>query len=356
LVITCPHCSAKYKVRPESIGDRGKNIRCKKCQQAMRINPDGSISKLKLKSPPNLNQPTESEHEGHAAQTVQISADQLQKALGKRMDPDEFSLDIPRPQAPSKSPSIPQRPTEPQHPQLTDFNPFEGSADSDEFPVFTPDQKKSLNQDPSATQQMTLPNPTSLAPPEDAEIDLPLSAKQQPEDLDASFSNSGEFGFQFLDEPSLPSPPPHKESSPAPQPSQGKDLPFSLDFQGSDEPLDVRTQAMPTLQSAEEFPGLDRTVEVPETDQDEAPRFFDAFIEGQNYPGVPLETIHRWIIEGRLLEKDQVSLAGKEAFQDAVLIPQLREQFESAFPERHIKKKEKPAKTGFFSRWFRRKS
>jgi predicted Zn finger-like uncharacterized protein len=45
MIITCPNCGARYKVRDDLISEKGKRVKCKKCTAVFRVNKEGQ-SKL----------------------------------------------------------------------------------------------------------------------------------------------------------------------------------------------------------------------------------------------------------------------------------------------------------------------
>lgn len=54
MIITCPHCAARYKVRDDLITEKGKRFKCKKCTAVFRANQQGEST---LEKAPETAQP-----------------------------------------------------------------------------------------------------------------------------------------------------------------------------------------------------------------------------------------------------------------------------------------------------------
>ncbi len=75
MILTCPGCSARYRVKEELIPPAGKKVKCKKCAVIFRAFPDGRCERLKsdAPSPPVVLPP-----QPVATATVRVDAEKIQ--------------------------------------------------------------------------------------------------------------------------------------------------------------------------------------------------------------------------------------------------------------------------------------
>ncbi|MBL4721762.1 MAG: zinc-ribbon domain-containing protein, partial [Alphaproteobacteria bacterium] len=43
MLISCPNCSARFKIKAELLGEQGRNVKCAKCAQRWFATPDTLI-------------------------------------------------------------------------------------------------------------------------------------------------------------------------------------------------------------------------------------------------------------------------------------------------------------------------
>jgi len=372
MIITCPECKARYNVKDDLIPDKGKNVRCKKCKTAFRTYQDGTCKRL-IKKEKAVAQPEKQGNPeerfiaqtagGTVHSTVRIDASALQAAMKKQF-------------------VTPAEPKEPESDQITppresstDFNSFENMQDSDEFakvspppsPEPEPDEESPAMPDFSddasgpafqtqAHPVLSFDQPADVAPEENLENDEPDSEPDADpfKDEEDPFGNnndplstSGNFGFESsglnVGEEEMTS----GELSLSDQPDTGD--------ASSDPENSFEIPEQPVM--PEENFNFTSEVEVPDPSrQDPVRKAFDVKIDGTVYPNIDVNTLDRWIREGRILEHDQVSTCGASEYQNADAFPELKEFFNKYFQsgsdnsQQQVVKKKK----GFFARLFGR--
>lgn len=388
MVITCPECKARYKLKDELIPEKGKNVRCKKCKTAFRSFKDGTTRRLVQKPKPKPPK-TVAEEAPIAHSTVMVDASALQEAMKRQFQTSSEA----------EAPTDTTPPKEPERQSATDFS-FNNLQDSDEFASLNVSESPSAPEPPQPTPQapaeafQTQAHPVmgfDQVPPQqeqdDSDSDLNLddvlsgdptaqpsgampSSDPEPTtddedpfaDINESdgfsfeneersnekdpLTNSGNFGFDVGEDSRQPE-----------EPMQAASLFDSLDpeeknpFAGPE--LDIPDE--PSV--AEESFSFEAEVEVPEpSEMAETVDAFDVTIDGTVYSKIDASTLERWIKEGRLLESDQVSPSGRAQYVNADAIPQLQSAFQKYFNtgEPSPSQTQKKEKKGFFAKLFGR--
>jgi len=80
MILTCPGCSARYRVKDGLIPPAGKKVKCKKCAVIFRAFPDGRCEKFKSEtpSPPAASPPVAPPPQPTATATVRVDAEKIQ--------------------------------------------------------------------------------------------------------------------------------------------------------------------------------------------------------------------------------------------------------------------------------------
>ncbi|PIE89581.1 MAG: hypothetical protein CR997_10220 [Acidobacteria bacterium] len=327
MIITCPECKARYNVKDSLVAEKGKNVRCKKCKTAFRTYPDGTYKRLKIKPKQQDQKPQKTEVSdklstqamsttGIVHSTVRVDASALQEAIKKQFEDPSAGHDKPLEPAPAKE----------EQPEDSGFS----------IGVEEPSNESGTENDPGGRLQGAFE--THTGPTADS------SSSQVEEDNMDPLSDTGNFGFDItsVNESSLD----EKEEVPSLfEETEEVESPFTSN-------LDIPVQAVP------EFQPLEPEIEVPDPDaEDDSSEdgVFDVSIDGTVYPNINLITLDRWIKEGRLLEKDQLSPSKQDQYAEAETYPEVKLIFQKYFQSSQSKVKEgTKKKKGFFARLFGR--
>lgn len=324
MIITCPDCSAKYKVRDELIPDQGKKVRCKKCSAVFRAYLDGRMD-VEQDAPKPASQPAPPAATGQPAATVMIDADHIKKMVNQQ-----------RAASPAQTQPMPVVSDQTKAAQTTP-QPSQPAA-SPPKPAPTPAElDASGSADRFGTLQMRVPD--EFAPPQKDPSPLAsdfdrLSFDSQNNDYKAELND---FNFEATSEP---------------------DMGFGDEL--DQEPAAFATQAMPAAAYDEPagFADIGDTsdpfsgdIPVPEQKPSRPGHVsYQALIEGTPYPNLTLDVLDRWIKEGRLLEGDQLTRMGEDDYQRADSFPPVKSIFAKYFGDQSGRGG--PKKKGFFARLF----
>ena len=112
MIITCSYCSARYKVKDDLIGEKGKRVKCKKCNNVFVAHapPKGEnsveqrqIAQVKVEvakptssgsyapNPATAHSQEEGQHVGEAQATVKVDRSQLESLLHPKTEENESS-------------------------------------------------------------------------------------------------------------------------------------------------------------------------------------------------------------------------------------------------------------------------
>lgn len=358
MILECPQCSARYKVKPELIPAQGKKVKCKKCQSVFKADAAGNCSLM--------GGPPQPKQEPASAATVMIDSAKIQAMVQPGTIP-EAPPNIKVEQQPvvPPTPKVPPAPPQPQAEErqpVTDFN----FGDSSEFqnPQFG-DQgfgtmRMNTVQDPTkfATQNMQVQSPQTPPPePENNSVEDTMSSELDQfnfglSESQAEPSTDMDFSFKEEPEPEFESNTIMADSSAFSTPTE-EPLGFAnIEFGSGEEPgpsseplAEVPTPPQPPSEpiGRSTVTELPRAPEIPD---------FQARIEGQVYPNLNLVTLERWIKEGRLLESDEVAQQGSSDFQRADSITAIQSIFQRYYGSSGKSSPAKTEKKGFFSKLF----
>ncbi len=450
MIITCPNCTARYKVKDGLIQEKGKKVKCKKCEAVFIAYPDNrSVMKESPKpatpeaqaakpkapeapAPKPPPPPVEKVQAPPAQATVKVDRSQLQNYLKKsqgapppvsegstvQIDRSEINAFIKKSQAAEPEDAMPpsdatvqvdrsqieaflqrsqdsgvddgatvrmspiQMPQEPP-PEINDASTIRMSA-SDMQNLQAP-PRPDLEDEPGFDDDLESTNPTlqeqdqetSNAPGFDFDRDEPNfdDLAESPSFDDEPF---GDMETPSFDDATVAvnEPPSAEPASPALQADDAPDFDFpptddssakDPDFP-SDEELGLKEDFDPVSTDAFETPDFAAFGETPQstTPSDpppletapppvsqppEAAKLYNARVDGNDYPNLSLESIERWIQEGRLLESDQID-DGSGHYQRADAYPEIGPFFQSFYQAHGELPQEPPQKKGFFSKIF----
>lgn len=406
MILTCPGCSARYRVKDGLIPEAGKKVKCKKCGVVFRAFPDGRCEPLTASTqaapttPPVSNQPA-------ATATVRVDAEKIQ-AMVMRQHSAGRDERTPLPDVPQNvvvkhqplEPPVEQKPAEPRR-SFTDFS--EGISQSEDAAQDAQDEDI-FRKNPFAEEeddegfdvgQSPEPQPFEAAEPQPSqdlprdEEDLPRDEEQEqnefqfdvPPDEEADDSalksELDEFRFELPDEPAqdemadqaewdMPSEEPTEASSEeaehdplatAAMPvAQPESEPTAPDLASDTGFPDIETGDFAGAQSDDPLQRelVSPDVEPPETADAAGPALFQAKIDGTLYPKLTHDVIERWIREGRLLESDQLAEEGSARFKRADQFGEFANLFERYFGKKKTVEPHTKKKKGFFSRMFKK--
>lgn len=322
MIITCPNCSARYKVKDELVQAKGKRVKCKKCEAVFLTFPDRDAVLENVPTPaPSVEAPAPV-----AQATVKVDRSQLDKFLQNnamdgtqstvKVDPDHFKkfLDEQKPAAPMAAGATVQV----DRSQIDAF--LKDSAQPAPAKV-APSASETIQLDPATLSHMVMSGPE---PSTAQTIAMPRSAfAEAAAELRASAPASPQVPtFSKPEEPSFPS---------------DEELGIAGDS------FDVTPPPAPAA----------KTFEAPAPAMSSPPpsaeKMYQVQVEGQVYPNLPLDAIARWVREERLLEQDLVAPNGTQDYRLAESYPEIRRYFDELDASQPAPP---PAKKGFFARLF----
>ncbi len=335
MIITCPNCSARYKVKDELIQAKGKRVKCKKCEAVFLTFPDRDA--VLESAPQAASTPAAPSPEAPApvAQaTVKVDRSQLDKFLQNnamdgtqstvKVDPDQFKryLDDQK----SSSAMAAGATVQVDRSQIDAFLKDNSAAP----PKAAPSASETVQLDPSTLSHLAAGNPEfssaqtiAMARPALAELTAAAQASATAATEVAPLPPTG---------PQVP-----KFSAPA-EPRFPSDEELGI----AEEKFEPPPAPAPTASHAEppdHKPAAPAQVE----------KMYQAEVEGQVYPNLPLDAIARWVREGRLLEQDRVAVNGTQDYREAQTYPEIRRYFEELNASQPA---QPPVKKGFFARLF----
>jgi len=472
MIITCPNCSARYKVKDGLIQEKGKKVKCKKCEAVFVAYPGNrSVIKEPGVSQPAAAQPAAAQAapakpapvkpvqavkppappvpvESAPQATVKVDRSQLTNYLNKsrkEAEVDGQTVQIDR----SQVNALIQQSQEPVQPptdatvqvdrsQIEAFlqksreqdeqedDAFDGAHAGGDTVRLEPGQFPNFSQpevNDAATIRMSaidlptnIQEPASDEPTFDEDLDSTNPTLQEEDrresipdfDFDRDEPNFGNieedpsfddepfgdletpsfdeptidkpsfdepnFDEPSFDEPSFDEPafgaadePAAKEPEPdfgfpPPEDTSSKDPEFP-----SDEELGLASNNFDSV-STDAFQRPDFGGDTSETSQSvsedappappqidafapEAPSSYNARVDGVDYPNLSLESIERWIQEGRLLESDQIDSGGGH-YRRADDFPEIAPFFKKFYQTHGELPQQPPAKKGFFGKLF----
>jgi len=381
MILTCPSCSAKYRVKDGMIPDSGKKVRCKKCKNVFRAYPEP-------KDPP------EPESKENAA-TVMIDSQRIQAMVSAQQSKPKPATEMPEnvvveqkppvvkaPKANSKDalyetqalPTMSSQtppPAEAKQPAETPESPFEPPTPTNEAPPTPPGGsafgtiKMQTVSEESKDDLSEFDDfaPPPEAPPEAPPVDsmpsepAPAPPDPEPETMDeveikkesVLSSDFDDFSFELPNQ-SQPTPEPEPEPEPVttePTPSE-EEGPLTME----PSPDGTEQGAFPDIESgAFHRPAAAAPKPKPASP---AKQSYQARIEGNVYPNLALDVIERWIKEGRLLENDQIAYDGSDDYQAAETFSEIQPIFQRYFGGSPDEAEPPPKKKGFFAKLFGR--
>jgi predicted Zn finger-like uncharacterized protein len=392
MIITCPHCSARYKVKDDLIKAKGKRVKCKKCtaifvaypdrDAVLEKKPDEAATQKMLPDekkvepvaapvPPaapaqavpqatvkvdrsKLDQFLQSNQESATAansapsldstqSTVQVDPDQFQKYMAEQKNLSaQATVQVDRSQINEflkETNSPPPREPSTQATQKMDAAALAALSKQQARPEHGPPSGSTIQVDPESLAALTQqgpPPPPHVPSVEDANDAAPAFDDDMPT-APPDFGDSPAFGD---DDEIIPPPVTSRE------PHFPSDEELGLDgetpgFGGEPSAFDD-IPTPPSEAQAEPAP--------PVRSQPNTGNTYDAMVENQKYPNLSLDDIHRWIREGRLIEEDNIAVHGTQNYNPADQYPEIASVFEEYGGSQPVSKPEK--KKGFFSRLF----
>ena len=464
MIITCPECSARYKIKDGLVQEKGKKVKCKKCGTVFIAYP-GNKSVVKSSSkktapaasqpaPTPAPKPTPAPAPQAAAPmaTVKVDRSKLDGFLNQDTPaapkPEPVAKAEPAPASPSPAVSAPvdgqatiqvdrsqidayvkqaQKKEEPApasdatvhidrstieaaaREHSVDFEEDDSATVKvdlgalDQIPTSSANQDISTvridEQEPASNEtvrfdvgdqltgsetvkfdlsSMPTPGPSggnmdtikmdtgAIPPSPPADDDMDINFDTEDDGPIAGFDDKPDFGEtpDFGDSPDF-------DTDPSMAPTGDDGIPEDINFDDasdepafpSDEELGIGSEAFDSsndqaLESTDPFASFDdETPQAPAFESSEpepAPAggeaLYNARVDGQDYPNLTLESVGRWIQEGRLLESDQID-NGSGQYLAADQYPEIVPFFQQ-FYEAHGETPREPAaeKKGFMSK------
>ena len=391
MVITCPQCSARYKVKDGLIGEKGKKVKCKKCEAVFIAYPDNRSVLREARAPiapepshgpqPPMKEPPQatvkvdrskladylkkSQQQRQAEETPvakipQAAASEVQATI--QVDRSQIDAFLRKNQdAGPREEAVPSDVTVQVDREAIDAFLKQGSADSPSAQSADPQSGQVIEEAPTVRVSETAAVGPNFAHT-DPEVDV------SPDDLPP------DLNFDEFDNASSPS----FENRPTASDPFGDDLSFPSDselgiekneeaFSGSDPVSEFEASLAETSADAmsasddndlsDSFPSFEADI-APESDHSDIDRplppsekIYSARVDGKIYPDLNLHAIGRWIEEGRLLESDQVE-GGDGKYHGADSFPEIQPYFIRFYEMNQDTQTGAPPKKGFFGRIF----
>lgn len=407
MIITCPHCNARYKVKDGLIQAKGKKVKCKKCSAVfiayphkdaiLEWAPDSPDSPVKKAIPPQAtpsnsasamgaqSDPARDAEDANSSQaTVKVDRSKLDQYLKNvsqnqepeedlgastvKVDRDQFQNFLKRSQEQQDAPS--QATVQVDRSQIDAF--IKGADGETPKP---PAEGATIKVDRSQIDAVLgkgSPAPeTEDSPEPDPEIPHAAAATGDSEGLpdfpDFSDFDGGEAEAAGIEgrppEPARDDPSPDRLDQ-----RQEGEMPFSFAGSTDEDTSDDTAPSQPESPAAELAgdpadlgegssgePEREEAMFSGQEDLSEkaapAEKSFTARIDGVEYPSQNLTTLRRWIEEGRLFEEDLVAPDGTDDFKRADEYPEIIPFFIDFFGsqgEAEPEPERPPKKKGFF--------
>lgn len=383
MIITCPHCSARYRVKDDMIPAKGKRIRCKKCSAVFVAYPDKpEVLERKPEAATVEQKPVKPEPEpttAPAGATVKVDRSRLDQFLKEKQS------------APAATPPPADQPSAAstvkiESDQYKQFLQQQASQDVQAGATVQVDRSQinaflqsqgdgaedgaTVQMDNGATVQMsndalsglvenTAPTAPSISPPLDG-----ATIKMDSNALSGALEQAAADNPDPTATKAMPTMQPQAPSQPTSPPSEGipnlsNETPADEPAFPSDEELGINqddsfsdtSQETPPAPQTNELPPFPSASEPEQQDQEVA---YTALVEGSTYPNLKIDSIERWIREGRLLADDQLAVGDSQDFHPANSFADIAEifaRYDSQFSP--PSKEEQPAKKkGFFAKLF----
>ncbi len=323
MIITCPNCSARYKVKDELVQTKGKRVKCKKCEAVFLTYPDrDAVLESMPPSAPSVETPMPI-----AQATVKVDRSQLDKFLQNnamdgtqstvKVDPDNFKkfLDEQKPTASMAAGATVQVDRSQIDAFLKGSQSAPSASETVQLDAATLSHMALGGPELNTAQTIAMPRPTFT----DAAATAPLRSSAPATPQVPAFTKA--------EEPSFPS---------------DEELGIADDnFGAAPTPASTATSIEPPVAS---MPSAPQSAPPPA-----AEKMYQVQVEGQVYPNLPLDAIARWVREERLLEQDLVALNGTQDYRLAESYPEIRRYFDELDASQPAPP---PAKKGFFARLF----
>ena len=393
MIISCPQCSLRYKVKDDLIGEKGKKVKCKKCSAVFRAYKDRSVllggndqQAAPKKAAPAA--PPEAAGSGPQATvkvdrskvedflrnqggdgdkvqaTIKVDASKMQEMLRQnsseatvQVDRTQIDAFLKKAQPESPPPAPPEQPAGDVGTVKVDrsqLDSFLQQGPEEEAPAPAP--APSIEEMPSTSETVQIDTNALSSFVKDSiqgKEPAPDAASSLEKD-DSPFASDTSFAPSPNDGPSFPS-----------DEELGL-LPRNQELDKVD--LEADTAEMTTVSSekAAEDARKHATAEIPAVDEpaaSEAPApapasasasagetFYVAMVDGAEYPNLTVDSVERWIKEGRLLERDDLALEADKVFKRADEFAEIKPLFLKYYGSREDEApvQEKPAKKGFF--------
>lgn len=389
MIITCPSCSARYKIKDGAVTAKGKKVKCKKCDTAFKAMADGSTSIL-APSPatpaapeaakPAPQPPVQADQNLSGGATVHVDRSKL----------DEFLKQSGTESAPQADPAGTMQVSAEQMKKFQDtVNQVQPSAgatvqiDRSQIDAFMNNQDNiesgaTVQVDRGQLDKFLQDGPPPESSPKESQEALDLNNLREKlekgdqegfdEDSTIAISNqprvnpfegaAGAANTAGEDDPWSDNAPP-EPSFPSDEELGISSPSVDADFNNGDFSVDFEDQADagPAASGPPPKPDDlfgDMAMTAPDTPPPAPPtetrNLFTARVDGNEYPNLDKDALERWIKEGRLLENDQVSINGGP-FTRADQVPELQPLFDQYFGgSQSMAEAESEPKKGFLAK------
>lgn len=387
MIITCPSCSARYRVKDELIKSKGKRVKCKKCEAVFIAYPDKdpvlekTPDQAKIMPQHNTAQKPAPAKAPASQATVMVDRSQLDRFMKSeqkskiegaqskiKADPDQFNQSMDNQGSAAQDDPISAGATvQVDRSQIDAF--LQGSISKAPPPPYP---SEPTTQDTVQFDEEALSAAIKKEPEQGKERETGLPFGTEPTQTHSSSKNPGTSkdpglsgGNPFAETTSRTGP-----SSPAagevgdleePITSTEPAFPSDADLGINDPPaagindppaadLNAVTQAMDSFPPAPEIAPFTPEQSAPPTPEPApaptpAPEeLYQAQIDDNIYPNLRKDAIERWIREDRLLEADLIAPNGTSEYKRADSYA----EFASFFDQIESKEIEPPKKKGFF--------
>lgn len=390
MILTCPACSARYRVKDELVPPSGKKVKCKKCGTVFRATRDEEMADTPQVTSAPATYPNEGKPKEPApTATVMVDSKKIEAMVKAQQQAERGRKPAPPTAAPQKTAQPPQNIVVEQAPPIISSTqpPVASQPDQGQVPGRAPKRKSFTDVDFDADEDsgsMEVRFSDEDRDPEDRYRTMALatqpssSQSQIPSTERPTHRPEPDFqltdaGNHAQDEPDFSFDVP--ETAPAPDNSPlrselddfqfgdgdfGREpaTPQSTDVDTADREIDFEDDAPVTPASTAAFQDEEIQFEVPDDSESDlstpadggfpeieaggpsdAPEtqpaarasFYEARIEGTTYPKLSIDTLTRWIREGRLLESDTLSVQGANTFKRADEFDEINALFERYF-------------------------
>ncbi len=376
MIITCPHCKARYKVKDGLIQTKGKKVKCKNCSAVFIAYPDKDSVLDRAPSPadspvkkaataaagasvtrasasaasagPGAEQGEGEENNSQA--TVKVDRSKLDQYLKRnaghggeegelgastvKVERDQFQKFLDQNQKEGAASPATVQVDRSQIDAFLKGAGGEGPAPPGDGATIKVDRSQldaALGKGSAPTEPQSTPSMEATPPPEPElpQATAPADADGLPDIPDFSDFDDGGAADRAASQPSeaahlkKPSDHPPAFADPSESPASAEAPVAEWDAVGT-----APVEGSPETETPPEAgPNPEKVMFSEEGGEPETPsaaeKSYTARVDGVDYPGQNLATLRRWIEEGRLFEEDLVALEGADDFKRADEFPEI---------------------------------